>query len=105
MAAPENNLPPCESQGLSGNQASQNQVLSTDAERTGDIMFILGGFAEDRRPASYCYGRATTSYDASGGVAANAPRKRASRKHVRGRASARSTLFRGLGGHAAAIVI
>ena len=48
MAAPENNLPPCESQGLSGNQASQNQVLSTDAELSGDMMFILGGFAEER---------------------------------------------------------
>ena len=48
MAAAKSILPPCGSQGLSGNQASQTQVLSTDSLLEGDLMFILGGLGEER---------------------------------------------------------
>ena len=48
MAAAESILPPCGSQGLSGNQATQSQVLSTHAQLSEHIMFILDGFGRER---------------------------------------------------------
>ena len=49
MAAAESMLPPCGSQGLSGNQATQSQVLSTSAQLSEHMMFIFGGFRKERR--------------------------------------------------------
>ena len=49
MAAAESMLPPCGSQGLSGNQATQSQVLSTPAQLSEHMMFIFGGFGKERR--------------------------------------------------------
>ena len=54
MAAAESMLPPCGSQGLSGNQATQSQVLSTSAQLSEHMMFIFGGFGKERRgPGAY----------------------------------------------------
>ena len=40
-------LLPCGRQGLSAKRASHWQVLSTHTERSGDVMFVLGGLAEE----------------------------------------------------------
>ena len=48
-AAAESMLPSCGSQGLSGNQATQSQVLSTPAQLSEHMMFIFGGFGKERR--------------------------------------------------------
>ena len=40
-------LPPCGSQGLSGNRATQIQVLSTPAKLSEHMMFIFGGFGKE----------------------------------------------------------
>ena len=38
-------LLPCGRQGLSAKRASHWQVLATHTKRSGDVMFVLGGFA------------------------------------------------------------
>ena len=54
MAAAESMLPPCGSQGLSGNQATQSQVVSTSAQLSEHMMFIFGAFGKERRgPGAY----------------------------------------------------
>ena len=49
MAAAESMLPPCGSQGLSGKQATQSQVLSTSTELSEHMMFFFGSFGQERR--------------------------------------------------------